>query len=187
VPKVVDHDQRRDEVAAVAAGVLVVAGIDSSTIRDVAAAGGWSTTMVTHYFANKDELLMHTLAMSVAASTRAIEAAQEAGVDELRAIVEQILPLDSERSGRWRLWLAFWGRAIGSDELAAVQRDRQEELVARLGSVLERRGHGGEPSEGKLEARRLVALLDGVSVQATFAPDQWPPDRQLAHFADLLS
>lgn len=187
MPKLVDHDQRRDEVAVVAAEVLATEGIDSSTIRDVAGAGGWSTTMVTHYFANKDELLSHTLAMSVAESTRAIESAHRAGVDELRAIVEQILPLDADRSRRWRLWLAFWGRAIGSDELAAIQRDRQEELVARLGAALHRRGNVGTPSEGTLEARRVVALLDGVSVQATFAPDQWPPDRQLANFADVLS
>jgi hypothetical protein len=32
-----------------------------------------------------------------------------------------------------------------------------------------------------------VALLHGVSVQATFAPAQWPHDRQLAHFSDVLA
>jgi TetR/AcrR family transcriptional repressor of bet genes len=171
----------------VAARVLASAGIGSSTIRDVAAAGGWSTTMVTHYFANKDELLLHTLAMSVGESSRAVEQAEQAGVEELRAIIEQTLPLDDERAGRWRLWLAFWGSAIGSDELAVIQRNRQERLVALLTAALGRRGHTADPSELDFEARRLVALLDGVSVQAVFAPDQWPLARQLAHFADVLA
>lgn len=173
-------------MALVAAGVLATSGIDSSTIRDVATAGGWSTTMVTHYFANKNELLLHTLAMSIAEMTRAIEAAQRAGADELRAIVEQILPLDETRSQRWRLWLAFWGSAIGSAELAAIQRDRQEQLVALLGSALRRRGRGDGPGRDT-EARRLVALLDGISVQAVFAPEHWSPARQLAHFDDVLA
>lgn len=169
-----------------AARVLAAAGLGSSTIRDVAAAGGWSTTMVTHYFANKDELLLHTLSMSVGESTRAVERAERAGVDELRAIIEQTLPLDEERAGRWRLWLAFWGNAIGSDELAAIQRRRQERLVALLAAALGRRSRGADPSELDFEARRLVALIDGVSVQAVFAPDQWPVERQLAYFADVL-
>lgn len=169
-----------------AAQVLAASGIESSTIRDVAAAGGWSTTMVTHYFANKDQLLLHTLAMSVADMSRSIDDAQQGGVDELRAIIEQILPLDTERTARWRLWLAFWGRAIGSEELAAIQQTRQQELVARLASALER--HGGRESRSQLtrEARRMAALLDGVSVQAVFAPDAWPATQQLAHFDDVL-
>lgn len=187
VPKVVDHDQRRDEVARVAATVLASSGIDSSTIRDVAEAGGWSTTMVTHYFASKDELLLHTLEHSIAESTAAIEAARRAGVDELRATIEQILPLDEERRQRWRLWLAFWGGAIGSDELAAIQRARQDQLVAQLASALRRHGRITDPSRREREARRLVALLDGVSVQAIFAPDQWPPAAQLRYFDDALT
>lgn len=186
MPKLVDHGQRRDEVADVAARVLAASGIDSSTIRDVAAAGGWSTTMVTHYFANKDELLLHTLNRSIAEMTDAIESARQAGVDELRAIIEQILPLDEDRRRRWRLWLAFWGRAIGSADLAAMQQARQDELVAMLRSALRRRGRLTDSREREREARRLVALLDGVSVQATFAPGQWPRDRQLAHFSDVL-
>ena len=183
----VDHDRRRDEVAHVAADVLAASGTDGSTIRDVAAAGGWSTTMVTHYFASKDELLLHTLAQSINEVAAAIESAQEAGVDELRAIVEQTLPLDGVRRRRWRLWLAFWGRAIGSDDLAEIQRERQRQLLASLGGALKRRETAAsDPDRRRDEARRLAALLDGVSVQATFAPDQWPPARQLAHFDNVL-
>jgi len=170
----------------VAARVLGTAGIEGSTIRDVAAAGGWSTTMVTHYFATKDELLLHTLAASITEMTAAIEEAQRAGVDELRSIIEQILPLDAARTARWRLWLAFWGRAIGSDELASLQREHQRELVERLDAALRRRSDTQKRSVS-FDPRRLVALLDGVAVQAVFAPDEWPPGQQLAQFDDLLS
>ena len=177
----------RDAVAAVAGQVFATAGLDSSTIRDVATAGGWSTTMVTHYFSSKNELLAHTLALSVSEMTARIEAAQGQGVDELPAIIELILPLDEERTQRWQLWLAFWGAAIGSDDLAAIQRSRQEGLVQMLGSALQRRHEAMDPAIALAEARRIVALLDGVSVQAVFAPDQWPADAQHAYFADILA
>lgn len=185
MPKLVDHDRRRDEVAAVAADVLATAGLDSSTIRDVADAGGWSTTRVTHYFANKDELLTHTLERSITARTDAIRSATEAGADPLRAVVEQLLPLDDERRRTWRLWLAFWGRAMGSPELAEVQRRRQTQLVAMVERALDPRlPHDADAR--RREAQRLVALIDGVSVQAVFAPDEWPAEQQLAPFADVL-
>jgi AcrR family transcriptional regulator len=186
VPKLVDHGRRRDEVAAIAAAVLADTGIDSSTIRDVATAGGWSTTRVTHYFASKDELLAHTLEHSIAESTEAIIATCREGVDELRAIVEQLLPLDDQRRGRWRLWLAFWGRAIGSPELAEIQRSRQSQLVTMFDEALARRGEPADAEARRAESQRLIALLDGIAVQATFLPEHWPPDRQLAYFADVL-
>ena len=187
VPKIVDHAQRRDEVAAVAAHLFASAGIDGSTIRDVAAAGGWSTTMVTHYFATKDELLLHTLASSVAQGAADIIDAQRSGTDALRAIIEQTLPLDEVRAFRWRLWLTFWGRAIGSDALTEIQRERQEELVRSFAAALRDRPGNDDRAARSLEARRLAALLDGVSIQAVFAPDLWSPEQQLAHFSDVLT
>lgn len=169
-----------------AADLLASTGIDGSTIREVAAAGGWSTTMVTHYFATKDELLSHTLASSVAQAATDIAEAQAAGVDPLRAIIEQTLPLDEVRARRWRVWLAFWGRAIGSEALVAIQRERQEDLVRSFAAALrDRTGSGGRAAR-TLEARRLAALVDGVSIQAVFAPDLWSAKQQLAHFADVL-
>ena len=59
MPRVVDHEARRAEVAAVAADLIAQRGLDGVSVRDVAAAGGYSTTVVTHYFASKRELLLH--------------------------------------------------------------------------------------------------------------------------------
>ena len=33
--------------------------------------------------------------------------------------------------------------------------------------------------DANIEAERLIALVDGVALQALFDPDSWPPDRQL--------
>ena len=36
------------------------------------------------------------------------------------------------------------------------------------------------------EAESLIALTDGIAVQALFDPDSWPPERQRAHLRRAL-
>jgi TetR/AcrR family transcriptional repressor of bet genes len=183
MPRLVDHDQRREQIATLAEQVICEKGLAALTIRDVAAAGGWSTTAVTHYFRSRDALLLYTLRHSRRKAADRIEAAVTAGADPVRAIVEQVLPLDAERRTQWCVWLAFWGSAVGSDVLGQVQHDAQANLRRSVEEALRLRGTvdriGGAVVQ---ESERLVALLDGISVQAVFAPEDWPPERQLAHF-----
>ncbi len=110
-----------------------------------------------------------------------VKAAIDDGADLLQAIIEQSLPLDGVRRRQWQVWLAFWGSAVGAPGLAAIQEEAQRTFRDRLAEGLRQRGYRGDVER---ESGRLVALIDGVSVQATFDPDRWPPDRQLALFED---
>ena len=66
MPKVVDIDERRAELAAAAAQLIARAGVGAATMRDVAAEAGWTTGALTHYFADKRELLLFTFRSSLA-------------------------------------------------------------------------------------------------------------------------
>ena len=47
--------------------------------------------------------------------------------------------------------------------------------------------HGApRPEEAEALAERLIAVADGISVQALFDPDGWPADRQLARLHELV-
>lgn len=169
MPRIVDHAERRRQVADVALDVIAELGLDSAGIRDVAAAGGWSMAAVTHYFADKDELLLHTLRRSAELATGRIALRVSGGEDPVRATVEEILPLDDLRFRQWQVWLAFWGRALVNPELAAEQQRRYQALRARLRVELD---------DAAVDA--LIARLDGVAIQVLFDRDAWPPARQLA-------
>ena len=65
MPKLVDADQRRGELAEAAARVIARSGIDGASMREVAAEAGWTTGALVHYFANKQELLAFTLQASL--------------------------------------------------------------------------------------------------------------------------
>ena len=65
MPKVVDVEQRRAELAAAVARVIARSGIEGATMRQVAAEAGWTTGTLVHYFTNKRELLQFTLCESL--------------------------------------------------------------------------------------------------------------------------
>ncbi|MET0910334.1 MAG: TetR family transcriptional regulator, partial [Ilumatobacteraceae bacterium] len=50
MPKVVDIQERRAELAAAAAQLIARAGVGAATMREVAAEAGWTTVALTHYF-----------------------------------------------------------------------------------------------------------------------------------------
>src|SRR5919198_1840349 len=57
MPRIVDHEQRRAEVAAAVWRIVSRDGLEAATVRRVAAETGMSTSVVSHYFAGKDDLL----------------------------------------------------------------------------------------------------------------------------------
>ena len=65
MPRVVDVEQRRTELAAAVARVIARSGIEGATMRQVAAEAGWTTGTLVHYFTDKRELLQFTLGESL--------------------------------------------------------------------------------------------------------------------------
>lgn len=168
MPRVVDHQARRAEVAAIAADLIARRGIDRVSLRDVAAAGGYSTTVVTHYFASKRELLQHAY-RSAGTDTEARLAGIGPAGDRLLAICEAILPLDEPRRRTWQIWFAFFGAAIADEELAAMQRRRVQHFRELLTAELD-----GDHDA----ARELLVLVRGIATEAVFDLEDWPPERQ---------
>ncbi len=136
MPKRVDHDERRDEVAAVAERLIAERGLEVGVL-DVARAGGWSSSVVTHYFASKRELLEHTMRRSLERASQAADARVAAGQSRLQAIIEETLPLDASRRRRARLFLVFWGRAVHDATLLEHQRRRHVRFRSTLAALLE--------------------------------------------------
>jgi AcrR family transcriptional regulator len=184
-------EQRRAELIEVTAREIARVGLERVTLRDIARAGGWTTGIVSHYFVDKRELMIATFRSRADRARERIDAAVSAGVAALPAIVEAALPLDAERVASWKVWLAFWGVAIGDDELSAIQLERHRTFKAAIEAAFRAEqdaGRFGGADAGR-EALRLVAVLDGIALQAIFEPERWPAEEQLAmvgaHLAQL--
>src|SRR5919112_3339946 len=96
VPRTVDPVERRARVATAARAVIARDGLDAATVRQVAAEAGSSTTGVTHYFADKQALLLAAVEDAYAAVATRMVAHVEAGpggLPTLRAVLREALPL----------------------------------------------------------------------------------------------
>ena len=187
MPKVVDIAERRAELGQAAARVIARDGINAATMREVAAEAGWSTGAVTHYFPDKRSLLRFTLEASL--ESRRGRGARRDGLHPdaaLRASLVDSLPITAEARLHWVVTLAFCAQAAGDDELADLQRDAyrifRDDVEARVRAAGRRTGR-----TAVVEAERLIAVLDGVSLQALFDPESWPARRQLAAVDAALS
>jgi TetR/AcrR family transcriptional regulator, transcriptional repressor of bet genes len=116
---------------------------------------------------------------------RRVAAARDAAGDSLeltRGLLEIGLPLDEERREETRVWFAFLGLALTRPPLARAQRLAYEawrRLVADALRGAQAEGDVDETVDVEREAAGLVALVDGLAVQAMFEPTGPSVERQL--------
>ncbi len=181
MPKIVDHEERRAELAKAALRVAHREGVDALTVRAVAKEGGWSPGALSHYFQTKDDLLIAVVRASGETSTARIEACFErhTGRDLLEAIVLTVLPLDEERRGEWRLNLAYFGRAAEEVELARIQAEYYRAWRTRLRAAY---SQALPTPRSRAEIDRgtdaLMTLIQGLGVLGMFEPAGVGPSRQ---------
>ncbi len=191
MPRVVDVDERRAELAAAAARLIARSGIGAATIRGVAAEAGWTTGALTHYFDDKRALLRFTLEESLAGrrARRPGRRARAPGT-ALRDTLLGALPIDEAARLHWTVTIAFCSQAVADPDLAVVQRDAYRDFRSDVTRLVVRAGRapdGGDAGDGaRAEAERLIALTDGVALQALFDPESWPPERQIAAVDEAL-
>ena len=179
MPRFVDVEERRVELTDAAARLIARSGIGAATMRDVAAEAGLSTGSLTHYFADKRELLLCTFQASLS-GRRSLRTARDLDpAVQLRATLEGALPIDDDRRRHWMVTVAFCAQAAGDDELATAQRDAYREFRDHVTRLVQRCDiAAGEAAISVAE--RLITQVDGVAIQALFDPESWPADRQLA-------
>jgi AcrR family transcriptional regulator len=182
--KVVDHGERRLEVINATWRVIARDGIDGASVRAIAHEVGWSTGVLAHYFVNKDEILQGALQL---AHTRVMErghrrAAEANGaVTLLRGMAEGI-PLDADRMVEVQVEVAFWGRAVANRRLNDLQHrefDAWEAFLRQLvEATAERQELTAETDLDELVAA-IVAVIDGIGLEAVLYPERITPERQL--------
>jgi AcrR family transcriptional regulator len=171
MPAPVDHEARRREVIKIAASVLADRGPDALSFREIAERAGYSTTIITHYFRNKHDLLLSMF-----------QAAAQGGVDRVNAAIQQgkpaqecleaLLPMNEESRRNWRVVLAFWGNGTADDAFRREQRMRWHESLDMVMEQLQRLD-ADHSTPLELRGRTILALMIGLATQAVFNPREW--------------
>jgi AcrR family transcriptional regulator len=185
VPRFVDVEERRVELTDAAARLIARAGIGAATMREVAAEAGLSTGSLTHYFADKRELLLCTFQASLSGRRALRSTGPREPLGALRSSLRGALPIDEDRRRHWMVTIAFCAQAAGDDELANTQRDAYREFRDNTADLVERSGLASGAAAISL-AEHLIAAVDGVAIQALFDPESWPAERQVAAFDEAM-
>jgi len=172
VPKIVDHGLRRRELAAAVWQVITRDGVDAVSMRSVAAASGWSSGALRHYFSTRDELLAFACEHVIEQVTERIQALRPSGtpVEAVRAILLETMPADETRRTECSIAFAFLALGLGDRRLAEVQRRHftsMYELCLRLIHELgDRDALAPTTHTPETLARHLHAVVDGLTVHA---------------------
>lgn len=178
MPRIVNHEERRRQVARVARDLILQCGIDNVTVREIASLAGYSTAVVSHYFRNKKELMFLVFTETQRRSETRFRAAINAGVPVLEGL-EALLPRDDESRDFWRVWFAFWSMTLVYEDFRREQVLQARKTVAMIGELLELAGQPAASEEDRLvQCQRLFAVVSGIAIQAIHDPRTWPLKRQ---------
>ena len=172
MPKRVDHDQRRAEIADALLEIAATRGLQAVTFREVAAAAGVSVRLVQYYFGTKQELLARAMGFLAARLDARVtkRSAELAGPLTRRQVVEvvltSVLPLDEDSRADALAATAYYAVALTDPSLATAGVGYPEALVSYLAGVLSAAAGTGELRDGidpAVEAAVLLALTNGLT------------------------
>ncbi|SOB89007.1 TetR/AcrR family transcriptional regulator [Streptomyces sp. 1331.2] len=168
----VDHEERRRQIAEALLRIADTQGLQSASMRAVAAEAGVSLRLVQYYFETKQGLLLDALArLSVQLQTRMENWIRAAGTPPtprgtVTAILSCILPTDPESRRITRTYAAYYALVLNDPEVLEKHGARQPELLEGfLAKQIRTAQQAGEIDPGKdpeIAAAGLLAMVNGL-------------------------
>lgn len=170
----------RSKVAQAALGLISREGLQGASLRAIAHELDCTTGVLTHYFRNKDELLLFVLeTIMERLSAIAMQAAEGTqGIERLKVMMLAILPTTPELVTIWRAWLAFIGAALGHAGLVDHHQHHYANFKAFIGQeliALQEAGSIDPDLNVDFEAAAWIATFDGIGVNTIAAPQDYSP------------
>ncbi|PVZ14916.1 TetR/AcrR family transcriptional regulator [Actinomycetospora cinnamomea] len=185
MPKIVDHDARRHEIAAALWRLAAREGLEAASLASVATEAGVSKGRVQHYFGSREELLAFAAtALRERLGERVRARVLAAGSEPLavvRALLAGLLPLDDDARADALVGSAFLVRAVVDPVARERLRTGEEEILAALADGLARARDTGALAasvDPVGEAEVLHALVGGLA--DSLLVDRHTPDSALA-------
>lgn len=165
------QQDRRIEVSEAVWKVIVREGLDRTSIRAIARELDCTTGVVTHYFRDKQELILFALDRVTEKLQQAMQkvAEQPLSVDRLVEMLCTFLPLDTEKQEILKVWVAFLGYAVGRESLMlehqASAGELREVIMQELKALQSAKKIRQDIDVG-VEANSLLALVNGIALDS---------------------
>jgi len=166
---------RRAELAKTSYELIAERGMEGVSLRAVARRLGATTGLVSHHFADRAELT--EAALDHAAAVIVTRVMKMPGTTDVFDVLAAVLPIDAVTIENWRFAFSVRTSAMFDPDLRRFDRMILEHWNSYLPGQLAGR------VEGDLHdaCRHLIALVDGIALQAVLNPLDWPADKQIHH------
>lgn len=180
MPKIVNHEERKKQIAEAMWRVILDKGMEGATVRNIAEEAGLSLGALRHYFTNQDDLLVYAMKLVQERATERIEAVAQQNMqpkEMVMAVLLEIVPLNEETLAEMEVWFAFIAHVKHRKEELDVPNDGILEGVQKVIGYLGAMGLLKKGLDLDLEAERLYALIDGIAIHALFEPERLEAER----------
>ena len=177
MPKIVDHAQRRDEIAHVACQVVANYGFEQATVARIARAAGYTTGMVAHYYESKQDIILAALRLILLRIEERLTRERENGEADLLKVLSEALAIDAQRFTECAFWMAFWGQVSADKKLKRlnvwVHREYMR-LYARCFTEHWQEWSAWPRPVRDHVLRSVVTFINGLTASAVTSPSDWP-------------
>lgn len=191
MPRLVDHEARRAQIVESTWRLIARNGFAATSMRDIAKEMGLAHGALSHYFANKDELLLASYEHVFERTDQRFTARRghRKGLSALRLLAEEMMPLGDEQRLEARIVLPFWERSATSERFAAVHADGMDRVAGQFEHFLQEAVADGEAKpdlDAPQVARNLLSMLTGLQILAVLMSPDYTPAVQRRMLRDFL-
>jgi len=183
LPKLVDHAQRRDEIALVACQAIARRGFAQATVAHIARTAGYTTGMVAHYFDSKQQIILAALRLILRRIELRLTLRTGTGSSDLLSVLSEALPIDAQRRTECAFWIAFWGQLPADPELKRLNGWVHREYRRLFDRCLREHWPESVRWPARLQAdvsRSIITFVNGITASAVSSPRDWPASEQVA-------
>lgn len=188
MPKIVDHEAKRSDIAQAVEDIIYDEGILSLTMKDVARLLGCSPSVISHYFSNKLDMLIYTHKRVRRRAEQTLLEGLGAGQDAA-ACFEAILPTRAAQWRDWHMCFAFWGLAANATyvqkewtEASSVAHQIFQDIIRHAQAL-----HAIDPALDPVRlATEVQVIVNGIATLVTQSRAEWPRERQVDVFRSMF-
>jgi AcrR family transcriptional regulator len=182
MPKIVDHDEKRKQIAEAAWNIIRKEGVEKASIRRVAAEAGMSSGALRHYFSTQDEMLLFIMNYYLEEGKKRSQNKEwsENPVHAVEEVLLELVPIDEEKKIETSVWWILALRSLTSDTIKDKKDEMTDgtyELANSMIEILALKGVLSDSMNAELEKSRLTALIEGLSIHALLRPDVYSPEK----------
>ncbi len=162
----IDPETRRKAIIEATMQCITRYGHSGSTLERICAQAGVSIGLIGHHFSSKEELMLSTyqeLTDQLREETRKyLEVQGGSAEDRLLAIIRSSFRGQIFNEFILTTWLGFWGAAVSSEQLRALNKKLYADYRKELEAVFKAIGkETGKQIDAKSAALTITALIDG--------------------------